>query len=1168
MLREEVRVRNLKLCLCILMIVLCVPCLGGIVVDGDFSDWRDIQPASKGVLSIVNSGSNGAANQLRTVWFTADAEYLYISALCNGPITPAQWSPTMVAIDSDLNPSTGFPTQPLGADYFVQPLNTFDGSIMIHRRRPQRNTNEWSQWFPPETLPRSFAIGGGADNNRVEMRIPLKSIGFSDPSANAIRFRVVDGASCLDAASGSWAPSFRLGYFSYGKDPRGMENKVNLCVNGDFEQLMTANASPLPQDWEVSMKGGAVVDISRDAASGGNALRLKSGSDGLATANSSPIAAGHGLIKFSYKVISSSVGGRNIAIYAIALNAQGAEIKRVAWNPPAEHVGDGLWHEGELEFGFPGLQVGSILVAPRINEATAKTGEAEWLLDAVEAYAVQTGPKVQVARVWCDKPLGRVGEKARFSAWIENSGDSDASATAELRVTSGMRVSDPVKKIDRLAAGQYERVDWYADLARPGAYSVEVTAAWRGLDGTSAEDLAPTSYKLLVIDRDAKYTRQELCTDEQGYWRILDKPKTLQDGNTAPVKSIKHLTSAEIKHNPYGICTHLPRSKDYEDPFNPAHLIDSDPDTVWSSQQNPSPYPGNPPWVQIDLGQVQTIKQVNLVPYWKNTDFPIGFSIRASMDGKRWSTALQVKAHNFVDNAPKRGDKIVQEFPLPNAVKTRFVRVEFERLPLSGGNYAEVSQGYKARLSGVEAIDEGGTNVVLKSAGASIKASDYFLGWQNTAKTVTESFPRIMELGLKWVRIGQWGDQTEWGAVEREKGKFQMDPATDKAISTLAENGVDMLYGLNYGNGQYDNPGERPCIDVGPIYLEGHPFGYNIGPRTEDGRRAFVRYVDWVVRKYGDRVKWWELWNEENGWYPGHEPELYGKLLYAVSRHVKEIDPHAYVMFGGTAAPAPITTEIALREGAAPYVDAYAFHPYGIDKPEGGMGTMEYYKDKSVGKSREETGWNHLEEIIEGVKQPFAQHGRPNVDVWMNEWGTNVAGLDFTYNPGMGEYACAKYLMRFYLYAGWLNVRTAWWALYNMNMSQDWGIFDQHGYGFRPMSFGLQNVCSVVSDVEPIRRLDYTYEGEAPDPKVIGYKRDGKAETVICLWGAESSTDQVKNYPSKLSFALAGKPGRVEIIDLYWGVSQPARWHYENERVVMETLMVHDYPIAISCRAE
>jgi hypothetical protein len=271
-------------------------------------------------------------------------------------------------------------------------------------------------------------------------------------------------------------------------------------------------------------------------------------------------------------------------------------------------------------------------------------------------------------------------------------------------------------------------------------------------------------------------------------------------------------------------------------------------------------------------------------------------------------------------------------------------------------------------------------------------------------------------------------------------------------------------------------------------------------------------------------------------------------------------------MFGGTAAPAPITTEIALREGAAPYVDATAFHPYGIDKPEGGMGTMEAHNGQSLGQSREQTGWNHLEEIVEGVKKPFAQHGNPNVEVWLNEWGTNLTGLDFTYNPTIGEYGCAKYLTRFYIYGGYLKHPTAWWALYNENKSQDWGIIDQKDYGFRPMSYALQNVCSVVSDVEPVRSLDYTYDGDAPDPKIISFKRDESNERLVLVWAAETNNEDIKEYPSKLSFSIGFEPRQVTITDIYWGVSQPATWTYDNGRVIVDRLIVRDYPVVISCK--
>ena len=156
----------------------------------------------------------------------------------------------------------------------------------------------------------------------------------------------------------------------------------------------------------------------------------------------------------------------------------------------------------------------------------------------------------------------------------------------------------------------------------------------------------------------------------------------------------------------------------------------------------------------------------------------------------------------------------------------------------------------------------------------------------------------------------------------------------------------------------------------------------------------------------------------------------------------------------------------------------------------------------------------------------------------------------------------------FHIYSGWLNLPTAWWALYNENKSQDWGILEQRGYGFRPMSYALQNVCSVVSDVQPIRSLDYKYDGGAPDLKVIGYKKDGTGDTLVLLWSAETSNEEVKSYPSKLAVSLATRPKEVVLTDLYWGVSQPAAWSYENGVLTVDYLIVRDYPVVITCHPE
>jgi len=967
----------------------------------------------------------------------------------------------------------------------------------------------------------------------------------------------------IGLALGITAVGIVTGIPAGGEESAAATGAKNLCLNGGFEQLGQAGAGQLPLRWsEFRPASAARIEVSGDAFEGRHALRLTANGGDPVGMNGSVMPVGHGRLRFYYKVISSAADGANLALFAIGLSgANGVEATRQGFSPPKEHVGDGQWHEASFEFDFSPQRVSHCLIAPRINENTAQTADGDWLLDAIGVTAVRVGPRIRLANVWSDRPLARAGDAIRFSAWIENTGDENADEISlRLQASEGIECSASAREVRSLPAGSYERLDWQLLAERATTAMIEVTAALQQ-DVAQAER---ATYKILVIDRAATYTRQELVTDEIGHWRLLERPSQLQRGNHAPLIPVRHKKSSEIKRSPYGICAQLPRSKDYEAPFAPGHLIDDDPETCWSSQQNASMYPGRPPWAEIDLGRARSITQVALVPYWRNTDFPVGFSIRAGLDGKTWATVLRIKNHALADSGQRRGDKIAQPFALGRKVKARYVRVDFERLPLSAGNYAEVSQGYKARLSGIEVIDDHGRNVALQRLGAKIKVSDLFTGWQNTASTVNESFPRIFDLGVKWVRVGQWGDQTEWAAVERQKGKFRIDPATDAAIRALADNGVDLLWGLQYGNALYDRP-EKPVIDIGPIYREGHPFYLNWGPRTEEGREAFVRYVDFVVRKYKDRVKFWELWNEENGWYPFHEPELYGKLLLAAAKRIKSVDASLTVLFGGTAAPAPMTTEIALRQGAAPYVDAYAFHPYGIDKPEGGMGTMEFYQGKNLSQSREQTGWNRLEDIVAGVRKPFAQHGKPEVDIWLNEWNTGgVSGLDYTFK-GVGEYAAAKYLMRFYVYSGWLNLRTAWWALYTDNKSQDWGVITPGDYGFRPLSYALRNVCSVVSDVEPVRDLGYHYEGEAPEVKVISFRRDNSEERLVLVWAAELANEQVKAYPSRLSFAVESRPKRVMVTDLYWGVSQPAVWSYDNGHLALEGLIVRDYPIVVSC---
>lgn len=922
-----------------------------------------------------------------------------------------------------------------------------------------------------------------------------------------------------------------------------MDKIKNYCLNGDFEILQEAASRYLPLYWDVKC---GTVTVSSETNEGKWSLHFKAG-DGICAIKCEAMPVNKGALGICYK------GDAFLTASVIGLK-DGLEKECAEFVLPSGEVDSG-WRKAEFPFEF-GDNITHCFIILGINEDTS----GEILVDSVYMSAAETTIKINLANVWSDKPLAYEGDDITFTAFIENSGPAGCSGIeAVLNADGGIFVCEAEKHIENLAAGDYIRIDWSLKAKAEGYSDIKIGIS-SGNDTFGSQSI---NYRIFVAEKIDKYSRQQLCTDEKGFAHLLEQPETLQSGNENTLSKVKHLTSKEIKHSSYGICGHIPREKDYEDPYNCTHLIDGDPETCWSGQQRNRTYPGNPPYVIIEMPEISTVKGMNFIPYWNNSDFPIGFTVKASCDGENWLDVLSVRKHTLVQGDEKRGDKFVRHFEFNEQVSAKLFKFIFERLPLSGGNYAEVSQGYKARLSGIEILDIKGNNLALAALGAIVSASDIFTAWQNTAKTVNESFDKIMEIGLKWIRISQWGDQTEWAAVEREKGVYKMDPVTDAAINELCSNGVDILYGLDYGNSLYEQNEPYYYWDIGPKYKEGHPFGPNKAPMTDEGRKAFVNYVDFLIRKYGDKITWWELWNEQNGWFNLHKPDMYGKLLYEVGKHMKETDPSLKLMYGGTAAPAPAFTEISLREGGGQFVDGTAFHPYGIPKPEAGMGTMEFNYDENLGKSAEQTGWKCLEDVINGVKEPFRKYGR-DVEVWMNEWGTNVTGLDFTYNPVIGEYGCAKYLTRFYIYGGYNNAPTAWWALYNDNMSQDWGIVDRKTYALRPMSFALQNVCSLVSDVTKAITPEYTYKGVGEDVKVIAYTRDDSNEKLILCWAADLVNDEERKYISSFTFKLPDSPSEVKITDIYWGITQKADYGYKNGVMTINGFILRDYPIMIS----
>lgn len=105
---------------------------------------------------------------------------------------------------------------------------------------------------------------------------------------------------------------------------------------------------------------------------------------------------------------------------------------------------------------------------------------------------------------------------------------------------------------------------------------------------------------------------------------------------------------------------------------------------------------------------------------------------------------------------------------------------------------------------------------------------------------------------------------------------------------------------------------------------------------TATGRARFRTMAQAAVRRYGDRVEWWEILNEAN--HTPLTPEQYTELLKAVYPAIKLLQPNATVLYVGNAS-IPTTKSASLQSaeeyltrvyaaGGGAFFDALGHHPY------------------------------------------------------------------------------------------------------------------------------------------------------------------------------------------------------------------------------------------------
>ena len=124
------------------------------------------------------------------------------------------------------------------------------------------------------------------------------------------------------------------------------------------------------------------------------------------------------------------------------------------------------------------------------------------------------------------------------------------------------------------------------------------------------------------------------------------------------------------------------------------------------------------------------------------------------------------------------------------------------------------------------------------------------------------------------------------------------------------------------------------------LLFEGTPAWAAVSPeryRNSAGRphtvppdpEKYAAIVEEVVRKYGDRIDAYEIWNEANiqQFWRGSQQE-YIKLFMTVARVIRRLDPTARIIAGGMAGTNEAFVRAMIDSGAVAASDLIGYHPY------------------------------------------------------------------------------------------------------------------------------------------------------------------------------------------------------------------------------------------------
>lgn len=277
-------------------------------------------------------------------------------------------------------------------------------------------------------------------------------------------------------------------------------------------------------------------------------------------------------------------------------------------------------------------------------------------------------------------------------------------------------------------------------------------------------------------------------------------------------------------------------------------------------------------------------------------------------------------------------------------------------------------------------------------------------------------------------------------------------------------------------------------------------------PRTPNVKTAYLNYVDFVSRRFGNKVDFYEVWNEWDMEGP-KDPTLsadYAALAKSVGPWVHKNNPQAKILAGAVTSLGMLNgfVDRLIDAGTLNEVDGLSLHPY--------------VHCMSMGRNTPESWANWLR----GYEAQVRDRAKKAVPIYLTEmsWPSHQGKC------GVSEAKQSAYLARSYFLARTIpNIKGMWW--YDLINDGEDKSEQEHNFGLLRPNLQPKPAYNVLKSISPILR-EYTYDADPSiqaDDVYMLYFHNGIERIVVAWTGSRSREKTV------LGSALL--KGNVQLID-------------------------------------